>query len=132
MRFTLCASVATMALLPVASPSPRYETVPRPSALYEVFVRDFSPAGNFKGVTAGLDRIQATGADVVWLMPIYPIGKLNRNGTLGSPYSVADYRGINPDFVNAADLRQLVSSVHSRKMKIILDFVPNHTAFDHS
>ena len=104
----------------------------RPAALYEVFVRDFSPAGNFRGVTAGLDRIQATGADVVWLMPIYPIGKVNRKGTLGSPYSVADYRGINPDFGNAADLRQLVSAVHARKMKIILDFVPNHTAFDHS
>ena len=108
------------------------DAIQRPEGLYEVFVRDFSPAGNFKGVTAGLDRIQATGADVVWLMPIYPIGKVNRKGTLGSPYSVADYRGINPDFGNAADLRQLVSAVHARKMKIILDFVPNHTAFDHS
>src|SRR5678815_4130842 len=52
------------------------DAIQRPEGLYEVFVRDFSPAGNFKGVTAGLDRIQATGADVVWLMPIYPIGKV--------------------------------------------------------
>src|ERR1051326_6714081 len=57
-------------------------------AIYEVFVHDFSPAGNFRGVTAGLDRIQAVGANIVWLMPIHPVGILNRKGTLGSPNAV--------------------------------------------
>ena len=57
----------------------------RRSALYEVFVQDFSPSGDFRGVIAGLDRIQSAGADVVWLMPIHPIGEKNRKGTLGSP-----------------------------------------------
>ena len=101
------------------------------TALYEVFVRDFSPRGDFQGVTEGLDRIQATGAEVVWLMPIYPIGEKNRKGTLGSPYSVRDYRAINPRFGTAEDLHELVDAVHARGMKLILDWVPNHTAWDH-
>jgi glycosidase len=101
------------------------------SAVYEVFVRDFSPSGTFQGVIDGLDRVQQVDANVVWLMPIYPIGKLNRKGTLGSPYSVADYRAINAAFGTDADFRQLVRAVHARGMKLILDFVPNHTAFDH-
>ena len=100
------------------------------SAIYEVFVRDFSPTGNLRGVTRGLDRIQAVGADVVWLMPIYPVGVLNRKGPLGSPYAVRDYRGINPAFGTAADFRALVKAVHARGMKLILDWVPNHTAWD--
>jgi glycosidase len=101
------------------------------SAIYEVFVRDFSPAGDLRGVTRGLDRIQAAGANVVWLMPIYPVGLLNRKEPLGSPYSVRDYRAINPDFGTAADFRALVRAIHARGMKLILDWVPNHTAWDH-
>ena len=100
-------------------------------ALYEVFVRDFSAAGNFQGLIDGLDRIQAAGSNVLWLMPIYPLGQLNKKGTIGSPYAVADYRGINPDFGGAADFRRLLDAVHARGMKLILDFVPNHTAWDH-
>jgi glycosidase len=101
------------------------------SAIYEVFVRDFSATGNLRGVTQGLDRIQRTGADVVWLMPIYPVGIKNRKDPLGSPYSVRDYRGINPGFGSRADFLALVRAVHARGMKLILDWVPNHTAWDH-
>jgi len=101
------------------------------SAIYEVFVRDFSPRGDLRGVIDGLDRIQATGADVVWLMPIYPVGVLHRKGTLGSPYSVRDYTTIDSTFGTGADLRDLVRSVHARGMRLILDWVPNHTAWDH-
>ena len=100
------------------------------SAIYEVFVRDFSPSGNLRGVTGGLDRIQAVGADVVWLMPIYPVGVAKRKGPLGSPYAVRDYRAINPAFGTAADFRALVNAVHARGMRLILDWVPNHTAWD--
>lgn len=100
-------------------------------ALYEVFVRDFSPQGNFAGVQDGLGRIEATGANVIWLMPIYPLGQINKKGSIGSPYAVADYRGINPDFGNAADLHRLIDAAHGRNMKVILDFVANHTAWDH-
>jgi glycosidase len=100
--------------------------------VYEVFVRDFSPSGNFQGLIEGLDRIQLSGADVLWLMPIYPIGALNRKGSLGSPYAVRDYRAVNPAYGNAADFRALVQAVHGRGMKLILDWVPNHTAPDHA
>lgn len=100
------------------------------SALYEVFVRDFSPEGDLRGVTRGLDRVQAVGANVLWLMPIYPIGVKNRKDPLGSPYSVRDYRAIDPAYGSAADFQALVDSVHARGMKLILDWVPNHTAWD--
>ena len=101
------------------------------SALYEVFVRDFSPSGNLRGVLRGLDRIEQAGADVIWLMPIYPVGVRNHKGLLGSPYAVRNYRAINPAFGTAGDLKALVDAVHARGMKLILDWVPNHTAWDH-
>jgi glycosidase len=100
------------------------------SAIYEVFVRDFSRSGDFQGVIRGLDRIQAVGASVVWLMPIYPVGIANRKGTLGSPYAVRDYLAVNPEFGTVADFKALVEAVHARGMKLILDWVPNHTAWD--
>ncbi len=114
---------------PAGAMAPATSWVPR-STIYEIFVRDFSPGGDLKGVTAGLDRIQALGADVVWLMPIYPVGILHRKDPLGSPYSVSDYRAINPAFGTTADLRALVKAVHARRMKLILDWVPNHTSWD--
>lgn len=103
----------------------------RRSALYEVFVQDFSPSGDFRGVIEGLDRIESAGADVVWLMPIHPIGEKNRKGTLGSPYAPRDYRAINPAYGTAEDFRALVEAVHARGMKLILDWVPDHTSPDH-
>ncbi len=102
----------------------------RHGAIYEVFVRDFSPSGDFRGVTANLDRIEATGANIVWLMPIYPVGVAERKGTLGSPYAVRDYHAVNPLFGTASDFQALVDAVHARGMRIILDWVPNHTAWD--
>ena len=101
------------------------------SAIYQVFVRDFSPTGDFRGVAAGLGRIEAAGADVLWLMPIHPIGELNRKGTLGSPYAARDYRGFEPSFGTGDDFRALVDAAHARGMKLILDFVPDHTSPDH-
>ena len=101
------------------------------SALYEVFVQDFSRSGDLRGVIQGLDRIQTVGADVVWLMPIHPIGVLGRKGTLGSPYAAQDFRAINPAYGTTDDFRALVRAVHTRGMKLILDWVPDHTAMDH-
>jgi 1,4-alpha-glucan branching enzyme len=100
------------------------------SAIYEVNVRDFSPAGTLRGVTDGLDRIAATGADVIWLMPIYPVGVVNRKGPLGSPYAVRDYHAIDSAFGTGADLHALVSAAHARHMKVILDWVPDHSSWD--
>jgi 1,4-alpha-glucan branching enzyme len=101
------------------------------SALYEVFVRDFSPSGDFKGLAAGLGRIDSSGANVVWLMPVQPIGVMNRKGTLGSPYALKDYRAINPALGTATDLKELIAAAHQRGLKVILDWVPDHTAADH-
>jgi alpha-amylase len=100
--------------------------------IYEVFVRSFSPAGDLRGVIAGLDRIADSGANVVWLMPVQPVGVEARKGTLGSPYAIADYRAIDPAYGSADDLRALIDAVHQRGMKLILDWVPNHTARDHA
>lgn len=114
-----------------ASPAQAADTAwVRSSALYEVFVQDFSPGGDLGGVIAGLDRIQASGANVLWLMPLHPRGVQERKGSLGSPYAARDYRAIDPAFGSAADLRALVDSVHGRGLKIILDWVPNHTSVD--
>ena len=127
--FSFAAANAVAQPVPALAPDTSWVTR---SGIYEVFVRDFSPTGDLRGVTRGLDRIQAAGADVVWLMPIYPVGVLNRKDPLGSPYSVRDYRAINPDFGTLADFRALVDAVHARGMKLILDWVPNHTAWDHA
>ncbi|HEV2179340.1 MAG TPA: glycoside hydrolase family 97 catalytic domain-containing protein, partial [Gemmatimonadaceae bacterium] len=102
----------------------------RRSAIYEVFVRDFSASGDLRGVTSGLDRIAATGANVLWLMPIQPVGVVNRKGTLGSPYALRDYMAIDSAFGTPADFRALVRAVHARGMKIIIDWVPDHTSPD--
>jgi alpha-amylase len=126
---TICRSALCQS--PASPMAPDTSWVTR-SALYEVFVQDFSPAGNFRGVMEGLDRIQSTGADVIWLMPIHPIGVVNRKGTLGSPYAARDYRAINPAYGTAADLKALVQAAHARNMKVILDWVPDHTSPDHA
>lgn len=126
---TGCATAAGQE--PQAAPAPDGDRVAR-TAIYEVFVRSFSPEGNLRGVVAGLDRIHAVGAEVVWLMPIQPNGVLNRKGPLGSPYSIRDYRAIAPHFGSEEDFRQLVRAVHARGMKLVIDWVPNHTAWDHA
>ena len=98
--------------------------------VYEIFPRDFSARGDFAGVTAQLDRLQQLGVDILWLMPIHPLGKLKSKGTLGSPYAVRDYYGINSDYGSADDLHRLVNEAHQRGLKVIIDIVANHTAWD--
>ncbi len=100
--------------------------------IYEVNVRQYTPEGTFKAFAAHLPRLKEMGVDILWFMPIYPISKEKRKGTLGSYYAVADYRGINPEFGNLADFKHLVDTVHQLGMKIILDWVPNHTGWDHA
>ena len=98
--------------------------------IYQVFPRNFSATGDFNGVTAQLDRLQQLGVNILWLMPIHPVGKLKAKGTLGSPYAVRDYYAINPEYGTAADFHRLVSEAHKRKLKVIIDIVANHTAWD--
>ena len=102
----------------------------RDGLVYEVFPRDFSPKGDFNGVTAQLDRLKDLGVNVVWLMPIHPMGKEKAKGSLGSPYAVRDFDAINPDYGTADDLKKLVAAAHKRGMKVFIDIVANHTAWD--
>ena len=102
----------------------------RDAVVYEVFPRAFSKEGDFKGVTAQLDRLKDLGVTVLWLMPIHPVGKLKAKGTLGSPYAVRDYDAINPEYGNGDDLKALVAGAHQRGMKVFIDIVANHTAWD--
>ncbi len=97
---------------------------------YEIFPRVFSPAGTLNGVTAKLDELQKLGVNVLWLMPIHPIGKTHRMGLYGSMYAVSDYYAIDPDLGTKADLLHLVQAAHERHMRVILDEVPDHTAWD--
>ena len=102
----------------------------RTSVLYQINVRQFTREGTFEAARAHLPRLQDLGVDVLWLMPIHPIGETNRKGTLGSPYSVRDYRAVNPEFGTEDDLRAFIGDAHARGMRVILDWVPNHTAWD--
>jgi cyclomaltodextrinase len=99
--------------------------------LYEVFPRVFTGEGTFSALQEKLDYIKDLGVNIIWLMPIYPIGEKGRKGKLGSPYSVRDLLKINPDYGNETDFTNLVRAIHQKGMKIILDIVPNHGSNDH-
>jgi len=98
--------------------------------LYEVYVRNHGPTGTFFDVTQDLGRIKALGVDVIWLMPIHPIGKENKKGTLGCPYSIKDYRKVNPEYGTLRDFQKLIEEAHRRDLKIMIDLVYNHTSHD--
>jgi glycosidase len=100
------------------------------ATLYELNVRQFTPEGTFKAAQEHLPRLKELGVGIIWLMPIYPIGEVERKGTLGSYYSVRDYRAVNPEFGSINDLKAFVEEAHSKKMKVIIDWVANHTSRD--
>ncbi len=100
------------------------------ASIYEVNIRQFTPAGTFKAFQKHLPEIKKLGIDILWLMPINPIGKLNRKGSLGSYYSISDYNAVNPEFGTLQDLKNLVNEAHKMGMKVIIDWVANHTSWD--
>jgi cyclomaltodextrinase / maltogenic alpha-amylase / neopullulanase len=102
----------------------------RDGVVYEIYPRAFSPQGNFNGITARLDNLKDLGVTILWLMPIHPIGQQKKKGTIGSPYAVRDYYGINPSYGTKADLERLIAAAHRRGMKVIIDIVANHTSWD--
>lgn len=102
----------------------------RSAVIYELNTRQFTPEGTFHAAEAQLPRLKALGVDIVWLMPIHPIGVKNRKGTLGSPYAVRDYYAVNPEFGTLTDLKSFVATAHRLGLKVILDWVANHTAWD--
>lgn len=98
--------------------------------IYEVNIRQYTPEGSFSAFAESLPRLKDMGVEVIWLMPIHPIGKINRKGTLGSYYSISDFKALNPEFGTAADLKNLIKAIHGKGMKIIMDWVANHAAWD--
>lgn len=102
----------------------------RNQIIYSVYLRNHTPEGTMAALEGDLDRIKALGTDIVWLMPIHPIGQLNKKGELGCPYSIRDYRAVNPEYGTTEDFRHLVDAIHARGMRCIIDVVYNHTSHD--
>lgn len=100
------------------------------AVIYEMNVRQLTVDGTLRAATERLEFLHSIGVDAVWLMPIYPIGEVNRKGTLGSYYSIRDYCAVNEEFGTIADFDAFVSKAHSLGVKVLLDWVANHTARD--
>lgn len=103
----------------------------RHAVIYEVNIRQHTPEGTIAAFRRELPKLQALGIDVLWIMPVQPIGVKDRKGSLGSYYAIADYDAINPEFGTMADMKGLVADAHRLGMRVILDWVANHTARDH-
>lgn len=100
------------------------------TSIYCVNVRQFTPEGTLRALVPQLPRLAAMGVGIVWLLPIHPIGERNRKGSLGSYYSVRDYRAVGAEFGSLDDLRAVVAETHRLGMRLILDWVANHSAWD--
>lgn len=98
--------------------------------IYEVNVRQFSPEGTFEAFSEHIPRLSDMGVKILWFMPVHPIGEENRKGTLGSYYSITDFTAINPEFGDKDDFRRMVDKAHDHGMRVIMDWVANHTAWD--
>lgn len=115
---------------PTASP-PTPAAWTKTATIYEINVRQYTPEGTFAALRKQLPRLDSLGIDVLWLMPVQPIGVKNRKGLLGSYYSIRDYTAINPEFGTQADAKAFIDEAHEAGFRIIVDWVANHTAFDH-
>jgi glycosidase len=118
---------------PQTSPQPPAHRAPQwlaSGVLYQVNPRSFSPTGDFKGIERRLDYLHDLGVTILWIMPIHPPGKVGRKGSLGSPYAAVDYYAIDPAYGTKEDFRHLIAEAHKRGLKVILDIVANHTAWD--
>src|SRR6187401_704612 len=99
--------------------------------IYEVNLRQYTKEGTFRAFMKELPRLKEMGVEILWFMPITPISKEKRLGTLGSYYACADYTATNPEFGSVEDFKHLVASAHELQLKVIIDWVANHTGWDH-
>lgn len=104
----------------------------RNAVIYEVNLRQYTPSASVKEFATHLPRLKELGVDILWFMPIHPISELNRKGELGSYYAVKDYKGFNPEFGTIEEFKEMVAQAHTLGMKVILDWVPNHTGCDNA
>ncbi|MEQ8705511.1 MAG: alpha-amylase family glycosyl hydrolase [Phaeodactylibacter sp.] len=100
--------------------------------IYEVNVRQYTPAGTLEAFAKHLPRLKEMGVDILWFMPVYPISQARRKGSLGSYYAVSDYTAVNPAFGTMQEFKALVEQIQGMGMRVILDWVPNHTGWDHA
>jgi glycosidase len=98
--------------------------------IYQIYVRNFSEKGDFQAVIDDLDRIKSLGVDIIYLLPIHPIGQKNKKGDLGSPYSIKDYMEVSSELGGLSGFQKLIEAVHNKKLKIMMDIVFNHTSRD--
>ncbi len=101
-------------------------------SIYEINIRQYTPEGTFEALEAHLPRIKELGTDIIWLMPVHPIGVKNRKGELGSYYSVRDYKDVNPEYGDKIDFKRFVKRAHDEGLKVIIDWVPNHSSWDNA
>ncbi|MEO0550398.1 MAG: alpha-amylase family glycosyl hydrolase [Pseudomonadota bacterium] len=143
----LCAGLALVGCAAVQSPEAQLDPLEkyRPAPLvqvdhpdwaddaiiYQINTRQFTPEGTFRAAQDQLPRLKQLGVDILWLMPVHPIGEVNRKGTLGSPYSIRDFYGVNPEFGTKEDLIAFVDAAHDLGFHVILDWVANHSSWDH-
>jgi len=113
------------------SSSVKHPSWSKKAVIYEVNIRQHTQEGTFKAFENDIPRLKKMGIDILWLMPINPVGEENRKGTLGSYYAVKDYMAVNPEFGTEEDLKSLIKTAHDNGMKVLLDWVANHTAWDH-
>lgn len=135
MKRLFAALAGSLAALVGWGATPAHTTLSHPewsrnAVIYEVNVRQYTPEGTFRAFSRHLPRLKELGADILWLMPIHPISEVNRKGELGSYYAVADYKKVNPEFGSMEDFKALVDSAHAAGIKVIIDWVPNHTGCD--
>jgi glycosidase len=136
---TLAALLALPAAAHAAEPLPitqgvsevRHPAWSQRATIYEVNIRQYTPEGTFRAFEKHLPRLRRMGVDVLWIMPVNPIAKKERKGSLGSYYAVSDYLAVNPEYGDMADFKHLVAQAHRQGFKVILDWVANHTGWDH-
>lgn len=140
----LLAAIALLAASPAVAAQPaavdpyaprdisgvRHPDWARDAVIYQINTRQFTPEGTFAAARAQLPRLRDLGVDILWLMPIHPIGERNRKGRLGSPYSVRDFRAVNPEYGTLEDFRAFVDEAHRLGLRVIIDWVANHSAWD--
>lgn len=138
LAFALAAATALVACQPAepaTAPAPATDGIlpewATSANIYEVNIRQYTPEGTLKAFESHLPRLAEMGVDILWFMPIQPIGEENRKGDLGSYYSISDYTAVNPNFGTLEDFQSIVDQAHQLGMHVILDWVANHTSFDH-
>ena len=111
--------------------APLTDAILETAIIYEANIRQYSAEGTFSAFTKDIPELKKIGVKIIWLMPIYPISTTKSKGSLGSYYAVSDYTKVNPEFGNLKDVKDLIKTAHNNGIYVILDWVPNHTGWDH-